>query len=101
MVIDVCAGRLDDEDVFVTDGLRDLHVDFSVGEFDDGAWCEGDVESEMLGWMMWGRGGVPWGFVQRQSSSGERDCSPLSHRLGELRMAIPYVHVHPSEIDEN
>lgn len=38
--------------------------------------------------------------VQRQSSSGERDCSPLSHRVGELGMAVPYVRISASQSPE-
>lgn len=43
VVVHVAAAGLDDEDVLVPNGLRDLHVDLSVGEFFDSAGCKQDV----------------------------------------------------------
>lgn len=46
VVVDVATGRLDNENIFVSDGLGDLDVDLAVGELFDLAGRQGYIEPD-------------------------------------------------------
>lgn len=52
VIVDVAAARLEDEDVFVSNGLRDLHVDLAIREFFDGAWGKQNIEPAFVNMQM-------------------------------------------------
>jgi hypothetical protein len=81
VVVDVAAGRLEDKDVLVADGLCDLDVDLPIGELRD------STRSKLNAKPRW--------IVKSQSvdwfRAAQANCSsPLGHSRGELRMAVAF-----------
>lgn len=53
VVVHIVAGGLDNEDVLFSNGLGDFHVYLAIGEFFDGAGCQGHIEpaKQVIGQM--------------------------------------------------
>lgn len=93
MIVNVDTPCLDDKHVFIPYGFGNIDVRLAIGEFLDRAGKQSDVEPKGLSVN---RSPVH-GLSSKTAAHGE-GSSPLSHSLGELRVAIAYDDEEPPQV---